>query len=155
MDLIRAVLRSATSSRINKTIEASIKLDDRAIAKIEAFSKEYRSTGLHIKNMARVIAGKPRINAAKDSGKLAKAISAPYRAERAILTKLMGAVAAAAVRLERLEEKTAAKREAKAAATAEKSPSLRDKLKANKERIRQKDLEKPAQERARPQGLEQ
>ena len=139
---------------INKNIDATIRIDDRAIAAIKNFSKEYHETGRHLKNMGRVLTGKPRIDAARESGKLAKAFSAPYRADRAIQIKLKGAVAAMIVKLEQLEQKTAAKREEKAAAPAEKKPSLAEKLNAHRERIKQKDLERPTPERVKAQGLE-
>jgi len=79
---------------ISKNIDESIVLDDKAMAKIESFSKEYHETGLHLKNMGRVLTGKPPIDAAKESGKLAKAVSLPYKAHKAVQLKMKTAVIA-------------------------------------------------------------
>ena len=139
---------------IGKNIDASIRTDDQAIAKIETFSKEYHTAGRHLKNMGRVLTGKPPIDAVREAGRLARAVSAPYRADRAIQLKMKGAVVAMIGSIERLEQKTAARREEKAAAPPEKKPSLSEKLKAHKERIREKDLERALPERAKAKGLE-
>ena len=138
---------------IGKIIDACIRHDDKTIAKIEAFSKEYHSTGLHLKNMGRALAGKPPIDAARESGKLAKAASAPFRANRAIQHRLKGAVTSMIGKVGQLEEGAAARRGDKAARATAK-PTLAEKLKANKELTRQRGPDKPAPERARPRGLE-
>ena len=134
---------------MSKNINAAIKLDDKAMAKIESFSKEYHTTGRHLKNMGRVLIGKEPIDAVKESGKLAKVFSAPYKAHKAVELKILAVVNRMIGRLERLEEKTAAK-----AAKIEKKPSLTEKIKAHKELIKQKDLEKATPERVRAPGLE-
>ena len=139
---------------IIKNIDASIKLDNKAIEKITSFAKEYHSTGQHLKNMGRVLSGKPPIDSVKESGKLAKTISAPYKADKAGLLKLKAAVTGMIGVLERLEQKTAAKHAEKKANPAAKKPSLAEKLKANKELIKQKDLDKPTPKRAKAPGLE-
>ena len=137
---------------IDKSIDASIKLDNKAIAKIEVFSKEYHASGRHLKNMGRVLIGKAPIDTAKESGKLAKVICAPYKAERVCLFGIKKLVNKLIAKLEQLEQKTAAKREEWAAAP---KPSLAERLKENKERIKQKELEKPVPERApKSKGLE-
>jgi hypothetical protein len=141
-------------SSINKNIDESIMLDDKAMAKIESFSKEYHETGRHLKNMGRVLIGKPPIDVAKESGKLAKAVSLPYKAHKTIQLKMKTGVIAMIGSLARLEQRTTANREAKMATSGEKKPSLARKLKVNKERIRQKDLERLLPERARVQGVE-
>jgi len=139
---------------IDKDNDISIRCNDKAIAKIETFSKEYHATGRHLKNMGRMIVGKQPIDTVKESGKLAKAVSAPYRASRAINLKMKVGLTAMIASVERLEEKAAARREEKAATPADKKPSLSEKLKANKERIREKDLERALPERAKVKGLE-
>ena len=137
---------------IDKSIDASIKLDNKTIVKIEVFSKEYHASGRHLKNMGRVLIGKAPIDTAKESGKLAKVICAPYKAERFCLFGIKKLVNKLIVKLEQLEQKTAAKREERAAAP---KPSLAERLKENKERIKQKELEKPVPERApKSKGLE-
>ena len=143
---------------ITKNIDDNIKLDDKAVVKIEVFSKEYHTTGRHLKNMGRVLTGKPPIDAVKEAGILAKVVCAPYKADRAILLKMKNVVAKMVVRLEQLEQKTAAKREERAAAQAanppEKKPSLAAKLKEHRELIKQKDLERALPERTRTPGIE-
>jgi hypothetical protein len=139
---------------INKNIDATIKHDDKAIAKIETFSKEYHMAGRHLKNMGRVLTGKPPIDAVKESGKLSKAVSAPYRANRAINLKLKVAVIGMIGGLDRLEQSMAAKREKTANTPIKSKLTLSEKLKAHREMIKQKDLEKPMPERARAPGIE-
>jgi len=107
-----------------------------------------------MKNMGRVLVGKPPVDTAKESGKLAKAVSLPYKAHKAVQVKMKTAVIAMIGSLDKLEQKIIAKREEKAAASGEKKPSLAKKLKENKERIRQKDLERTLPERARVPGVE-
>jgi len=142
---------------MNKGINAAIKLDDKAMAKIETFSKEYHTTGRHLKNMGRVLIGKQPIDAVKESGKLAKVVSAPYKAHKAIELKILAVVNRMIGRLERFEERIAAQREERAAAKAakvEKKPTLSEKIKNHKELIKQKDLERTTPERTRTPGLE-
>jgi hypothetical protein len=134
----------------SKSIDDCVRVDEKAIAKIEVFSKEYHQTGRHLKNMGRVLVGKKPIDAVKESGRLAKAIAAPYRADIAIMLGMKKAVDSMADRIDRLEAKAGAVREARGA-----KPSMMNKLKENKELIRQKELEKPPLERApKAQGLE-
>ena len=139
---------------MGKNIDDSVKLDDKAVAKIEAFSAEYHKTGRHFRNMGRVLTGKPPVNAVKESGRLAKVVSAPYRADKACLIAMKRTVEKMIGALERLEQKTAANRVDKAAEPAEKKPSLSEKLKTNKELIKQLDLEKMKQERVKTPGIE-
>jgi len=143
---------------VRKNIDESVKLDNKAIAKIETFSKEYHQTGKHLRNLMNVLTGKPLINAVKESGKLAKAISAPYRAHKAVQLKLKAAVISVIGKLERLEQRTAAKHEVhpadKAASATEKRPPLIVRIKINKERIKQLDLEKAIPGRVKAKGLE-
>ena len=140
---------------MNKNIDASIKMDDKAITKIEAFSKEYHTAGRHIKNMGRVLTGKPPIDAVKESGKLAKVINAPYKAHRAVQVKLKGAVEKMIGKLETLSKNAEVKRSEREPAEKEKKPSLIERLKEKKELIKQKELETPKLERApKSRGLE-
>jgi len=139
---------------ISKNIDESIMLDEKAMAKIESFSKEYHETGRHLKNMGCVLTGKPPIDVAKESGKLAKAVSLPYKAHKTVQLKMKTVVIAMIGSLEKLEQRTIAKREVKMTTSGEKKPSLAKKLKENKERIRQKDLERLLPERARVPGVE-
>lgn len=137
-----------------KNIDASIKLDDHALAKIEAFSKQYHTAGNALRNMGRVLTGKQPVDAVKESGRLAKVFSAPYMADRAGLLGMKKVANKMLSAIEMLEQRAAAARDVRADKASDKKPSLSEKLKANKELIRQKDLEKPIPERARTPELE-
>ena len=142
---IKTGLRSMSNN-----IDHSIKLDDKAISKIAAFSKEYHQTGRHIKNMGRVLTGKEPIDVVKESGLLAKAVGAPYKADRKILVGMKKTVDKMVVKLDQLEQAAAMRREARA-----EKPSLKVKLDENKELIRKLELGKPVPVRApKAQGLD-
>jgi hypothetical protein len=130
---------------IGKSLDTSIKLDNKAIVKIEAFSKEYHKTGRALKNMGRVLIGKEPINTAKESGKLAKVASAPYKADKALLIGMRKTVNKMLAKLEQLEQSASVKRDA---STETKKPSMMKRLNDNKERVKQKDLEKAVTVRA-------
>ena len=74
---IRPLLESLRAD-MTKNIEA----DNRAIAKIQAYSKEFHKAGQHIRNMGRAVRGKELIQEEKPNGRLSKALEAPYRAGR-------------------------------------------------------------------------
>ena len=85
----------------------SITADDRAISKIEAASVEYHEVGRHLKNMGRAMRGKDAIQEAKPVGKIAKAFTAPYRAERSCLVTMKRTAEAAIDCISRLENRAA------------------------------------------------
>ena len=113
---------------LKHTAEDSIKMDNNAIANIEAFASEYHSAGRAIKNLFRLAAGKQPIDAKKEAGKLAKTVAAPYKAHRAMLAGLNKAITKAAAGLETLENNEAAK---KAERQADKKPSILNQLREN------------------------
>lgn len=78
------------------------KLSDQAISKIEAFSAEYHKAGLSLKNMGRIALGKEPTDTAKENGKLAEALAAPYRAQKAAGAKIERAAFVASRNLENL-----------------------------------------------------
>ena len=59
-----------------------------AINKIERFSEEYHKSGRALKNMGRMILGKEPIDDVKENGRLSKALTAPYRREKAVWAKI-------------------------------------------------------------------
>lgn len=121
---------------------------DKSIAKINNFSKEYHETGRHLKNMVRVLTGKPSINTAKESGKLAKLVSAPYRAEKACLLGIRNQVNKMITALDKLEQKAEAKRNERAEADTPKKLTLMERLEEKKNEIKERELTKPTPERA-------
>ncbi len=63
-------------------------LCDNAINRIGVFSVEYHKGTNALKNMGRVALGKEPVDAVKENGKLAAAMSAPYRAAKAVWAKM-------------------------------------------------------------------
>ena len=120
----------------------NIRFDDKAIAKIEAISAEYHEAGRHVKNMGRAMLGKEAIQEAKPPGKLAAAISYPFRAERSHLAAMKKSVEKAIGNLTRLEER------------AEKKPSIKEAIQTHNEKIAQAKKDAPAPERPRPANAE-
>ena len=131
---------------------------DKSIARIEAFSKQYHAAGSALKNMARIAVGKEPIDAAKESGKLAEAMCAPARAEKACMVGIRKAATGMIGKLNQLEKKAEANREEKSAnepAAKAKKPSLMERLDEKKELVRQKDLDRALPARAmKPKGIE-
>lgn len=134
-----------------KNIDVAIKADDKAIAKIKAFSIEYHSAGRAIKNMARVAIGKEPLDIKKESGKLAKALAAPYKAHKSALISLGKSMNKAIAKLEQLESMTAVKQSER---TIDKKPSLLGRLEAGKERVKQIKREALMPERVKVKGAE-
>jgi len=131
----------------------AISLSDKAVAKIESFSKEYHMSGRHIKNMGRIMIGKKPIDAVKESGILAKAFSAPYKASKDINIAIVNQVNKMIAGLDNLKQKAEAQRDTRA--SSDKKPTLFERLSEKKELIKQKELETPKLERVpKVKGLE-
>lgn len=99
----------------------SIKANANTIAKIQAISAEYHKAGQHLNNMGRAVAGKEMIEEVKPSGKFAKAIATPYRAELDCLKAMRSGVNKAIDNLARLEQ------------SAQKKPSILKAIQQHKE----------------------
>lgn len=104
-----------TLEAIRDHLSKNIQYGDKAIAKIEAISTEYHQAGRHLKNMGRAVLGKEAIQEAKTPGKLARAVSVPFRAECDHFSILKSHVEQAIGAVARLEERA-----------AEKKPSIRE-----------------------------
>jgi DNA-binding transcriptional MerR regulator len=147
--------------------------DDRAIARIEAFSAEYHSAGRGLKNMGRMLIGREPIDAKKEAGKLAKALSAPYMAQKSALAGLQKSIDKAIAAIGRMEERQAGRESVqdigqetgrgagretgqKTGHQAERAskPDMLGKIAKNKERVEREKLELPAPERAKTKGAE-
>lgn len=129
---IKPILENMRDS-LNKNIQ----FDNKAIAKIEAASAEYHKAGRHLKNMGRVFVGREAMTEAKAPGKLAAAVSAPYRAERSCFVSMKKSVEAAIRKMERLEEKAH-------------KPSIKQTMQVFNEQIVQAKKDAPAAERPQP-----
>jgi len=123
---------------LRDNLSKSIKLDEAAMAKIEAVSAEYHEAGRHVKNMGRALVGKESVTEAKAPGKLAAAIAAPYRAERSCLMAAQRHVNAAIGSLSRLDQ------------TTERKPPIMETIQKFNEQIAQAKKDAPAVERPRP-----
>jgi hypothetical protein len=138
---------------VDRDIEQSLKICDKSIANINSFAAEYHSAGRALKNLARIATGQEPIDAKKEAGKLAKAVSAPYKAQRNALNGIKGAVDKAIAALESAEERQA-ERKTERPAEREHKPDMLAKIAKNKERVEQQKREMPEPERAKAVGAE-
>ncbi len=125
---------------------------DRTVADIEEYSRQYHTAGRAIKNMARMAIGKKPIDAVKESGKLAKVLSAPYKAGKSLNNGIRNQASKMIAALDKLEHKAEVKRDEKAAQP--KKPTLMERLDTKKKEIKERELEAPKKERVRAQGLD-
>ena len=84
--------------------DSSMRIDEKAIDKIQSFATEYHAAGKHLKNMGRTLVGKPPVEGAKSPGKIAKLFAAPYRADRACMVSARKTIDKAVDSLSRLEQ---------------------------------------------------
>lgn len=84
--------------------DSSIRIDEKAIYKIQSFATEYHAAGKHLKNMGRTLVGKPPVEGAKSPGRIAKLFAAPYRADRACMVSARKTIDKAVDSLSRLEQ---------------------------------------------------
>ncbi len=122
---------------VRDNLTKSIRLDEAAMAKIEAVSAEYHEAGKHLKNMGRALIGKEAVAEVKAPGRLAGAIAAPFRAERACLIAARRHVKAAIGAVARLEN-------------TERKPPIMETIKSLNEQIAQAKKDAPDVERPRP-----
>ncbi|MCL2285412.1 MAG: hypothetical protein FWC32_03500 [Firmicutes bacterium] len=150
LDKIASFFRVKTClEKIKDCAVADVKECDKTIASINTFSKEYHKAGRSLANMARVIVGMKPIDTIKENGKLAKAVSAPCRAQRACAIGIRNAATSAIEKLNQLSQDVSDRRDAKQSekASTPKKPSLMQRLDDKKALVRQKDLERPVPER--------
>jgi hypothetical protein len=136
---------------MDKNVTQSIAACSKAVANINEFANQYHSANRALKNMGRMIVGKAPLDVKKEAGKLAKAVSAPYKAEKAALLSLQKAITATVKRLEQLE--TAAESQ-QTKHIPEKKPPILGELEANVQMLAKQDRERVVQERAKTKGVE-
>jgi hypothetical protein len=136
---------------VDKSVEQSVATCDRTVANINTFSREYHETGRHLKNMGRILTGKPPIDTAKEAGKLAAVMSAPYKAEKAALRGIQKAAGAMIAKLEQLESVQEAQQARRVAERkpAERQPSILGELEANIKMLAEQDRSRVAPERTK------
>ena len=125
---------------MRENLNKGIKFNEATISNIEYVSTEYHEAGLHIKNMARAMAGKETIQEAKAMGKLAQALKAPSKASLACLSAMKKSAEKALGAMTQLEERA-----------AEKKPSIREAIETHK---KQTEKDTPAEMRPRPINAE-
>lgn len=89
---------------MRRIADHSIRVDDKAVDKIQSFATEYHAAGKHLKNMGRTLVGKPPVEESKSPGKIAKAFAAPYKADRACMVSAKKIIDKAVDSLSRLEQ---------------------------------------------------
>ena len=122
---------------IRENIDRGISENSAAIARIEAVSNEAHQAGRHIANIGRTMAGKEPIQDAKPPGKLTYALTAPLRADRALLAAMRGNVDKAIGAVKRLEK-------------AERKPPIMETIKKLDAEIQQAQKDAPVRDRQRP-----
>gem|GEM_PF-841387 len=152
-------IKSGLQNIKNSTIK-SIDRCDKSIAQVEDFSKQFHASNRAVKNMARILVGKKPIDAAREPGRIARAVNAPTRAHKACMLAVKRQAGKMIGALDKLERGAEASRGNRAAvnlseSAAGKKPTLMERLEAKKTEIKQRELEKPPMERApKSQGLE-
>jgi hypothetical protein len=127
---------------VSKSLGSLIKANDQTVARIEVISAEYHTAGLHVKNIARVLAGKEPLQEIKPNGRLAKLVEAPFKTVRRLRAGVKGDIDRAIASLERLE---------KEASVRERKPSVLGDIKKYRAMAEQAGREVPERTRAAKQ----
>lgn len=128
----RPILESMRGS-----INRSIALENRMISTIEAVSIEYHQAGKHLRNMVRAMTGQEAVQDVKPVGKLAKAMEAPLKANRACFAAMKKSVETALSRIAVLEK------------AMKRKPSIQKTMQSLNEQIAQEQKDAPTVERPR------
>jgi len=120
--------------------KTDMKVCDKAIAKINAFSREYHKTVRDLKNMGRIMVGKIPVDTVKEPGKLAKLLCKPYIELQKSATASFRDARIAIISLDKRAKEAQAIRDRRS--TADK-PSLRDTLKENGEKAARQNAATP------------
>lgn len=89
---------------VGRELDQSITQDEKALSVIANASREYHEAGLHLKNFVRAVTGRESVAEPKGPGALARGLSVPLKAERAVLRSMKGRTEGALNRLEHLEQ---------------------------------------------------
>jgi cob(I)alamin adenosyltransferase len=144
LDKVASYLHIKSGLRIMKNdLVKSVGVCDKAVSDISAFAREYHSAGRAVKNMARMFIGKAPINAKKEAGKLARAMSFPYRAEKSCLLAVKAAVDKAIDKMEQLEQSADGYRANRPAQS-----TLAAELAEGREKVQHRERERNVPERA-------
>ena len=133
---------------IDKSAEKCVKQCDKAVSDINGFAANYHEAGRAIKNMGLILIGREPVDVKKENGKLAKALCAPAKAEKACWLGIRKQVDKAVAVLDSLEERQAARKQERQTGRAEK-PDMLAKISKNKERVEREKLELPTPDRVK------
>ena len=89
---------------VGRELDKAITRDEKALSAVDVASREYHEAGLHLKNALRAVTGREPVAGPKGPGALARALAAPLKVERGLLSSMKGRTAAAIDRLGRLEQ---------------------------------------------------
>lgn len=89
---------------VGRELDQSIAQDEKALSMIANASREYHEAGLHLKNALRAVTGREPVAEPKGPGALARGLSVPLKAERAVLRSMKNRTTGALKRLEHLEQ---------------------------------------------------
>jgi hypothetical protein len=118
---------------VDKSVTGTIATCDRAMSNIKKFSENYHEVGRGFKNMGLIIVGREPVDEKKENGRLAKAMSAPYKAEKAAMNGIKKAVGATLKGLAQLDASVEARRARRdiERKPAERKPGIIGELEAN------------------------
>ena len=88
---------------VQKAVEKSTQACDRAVSRIDAFSKEYHKAGLHLKNMGHALRGRTAESEVKGTGWIADAFKGGFKLVRHFSSKVGQSAEQSLVALARLE----------------------------------------------------
>ncbi|GHV32024.1 hypothetical protein FACS18949_01830 [Clostridia bacterium] len=95
---------------VEKGVDSDIATCDRAVANINKFAENYHEVGRGFKNMGLIIVGREPVDQRKENGRLAKAMTAPYKAEKAAMSGIKKAIGAIEKGLAQLDASVEAQR---------------------------------------------
>lgn len=89
---------------VGRELDKAIAQGEKALSVVDTASREYHEAGLHLKNVLRAVTGRVPVAEPKGPGALARALSAPLKAERGLLSSMKGRTLGALDSLGRLEQ---------------------------------------------------
>lgn len=101
--ITRFLLLKPALETVQKAVEKSTQACDRAVSRIDAFSKEYHKAGLHLKNMGHALRGRPAESEVKGTGWVADAFKGGFKLVRHFSSKVGQSAEQSLATLARLE----------------------------------------------------
>jgi hypothetical protein len=142
---------------IGRNADEEIRLSNKAIDRINEYSKQYQTASRGAKNIGRMLIGKEPIGGAKRAGAIAKTLIAPHKASIAISSAIKASANRAIAALDGMEGRQAAKKTERPAGEKPARGVPADfmaKLAGHRERAEREKPDLPAPERAMAKGAE-